>query len=44
MVGTLVGGCRCASSLCSLDLSYDLVIVTMSCKILSGLFIGFGKI
>ena len=44
MVRILVGGCRCASSWCSLDLTYDLVVVTMSLKILSGLFIGFGKV
>ena len=30
------GGCRCAMSWCDLDLTIDLVIVTMSFKILSG--------
>ena len=41
MVGTLVGGCRCATSWCDLDLTFDLVLVTMSFKMLSGLFLGF---
>ena len=31
-------------SWCSLDLTYDLVVRTMSLKNLSGLFIGFGKV
>ena len=44
LVGTLVGGCRCVSSYCSLGLAYDLVIVTMSLTILSGLFIGLDKV
>ena len=39
MVGTLVKGCRCATSWCDLDLTFDLVIVTMTFKILSGLFL-----
>ena len=38
MVGTLVKGCTCAMSWCDLDLTFDLVIVTVSFKILSGLF------
>ena len=38
MVGTLVGGCRCAMSWCDLDLTFSLVIVSMSFKLLSGLF------
>ena len=29
---------------CSVDLTYDLVVVTMSLKILSGLFIGVAKV
>ena len=37
MEGTLVGGCRCAALWCDLDLTFDLVILTMSFKILSGL-------
>ena len=32
MVGTLVRGCRCAVSWCDLDLTFDLVIVTISFK------------
>ena len=44
MVGILVRGCRWATSWCDLDLNFDLVIVTMSFKILSGLFCGFHKI
>ena len=39
MVETLVGGCRSATSWCDLDLTFDLVIVSMSFKILSGLFL-----
>ena len=35
MVGTLFRGCRCDRSCCNLDLSFNLVIVTMSFKILS---------
>ena len=30
------GGCWCATSWCDLDLTFDLVIVTLSLKILSG--------
>ena len=43
MVGTLLRGCMCDRSCCNLDLSFDLVIVTMSFEILSGLFLGFSK-
>ena len=43
MVGTLLRGCRYDTSCCNLDLSFDLVIVTMSFKILSRLFLGFRK-
>ena len=35
---------RCATSWCDLDLTFDLVIVTASFKILSGLFLGFHKV
>ena len=38
MVGTLVGGCRFAMSLCDLDLTFDLVIVTLSLKPCLGYF------
>ena len=40
MVGTLVKGCRCATSWCVLDLTFDFAIVTLSLKILSGLYLG----
>ena len=36
----MVGGCRCATSWCDLDLTFDLVVVTMTFKILYGLFFG----
>ena len=39
MVGKLDRGCRCATSWGDLDLTFDLVIVTISFKILSGLFL-----
>ena len=38
MVGTLVRGCRCATSWCDLGLTSDLAIVTLTYKILSGLY------
>ena len=44
MVRTLVFGCRCATSWCDLDLTFDLVIVTMSFKNFSGLFLGIHKV
>ena len=34
MVGTLVRGCKCATSWCDLDLTFDIAIVTLSLKIL----------
>ena len=43
MVGTLLRHCMCDKSCCNLDLSFDLVIVTMTFKILSGLFLGLCK-
>ena len=30
MVGTLVGGCRCAMLWCDLDLTFDLDVVTLT--------------
>ena len=36
-------GCRCATSWCDFDLTFDLV-VTMRFKILSGQFLGFRKV
>ena len=44
MVRTLVGSCRCASSWCDLDLTFDLVVVTLTYKILSGLYLGNRKV
>ena len=43
MVGTLVMGCRCATSWCDLDLTFDLAVVTLTYKILSGLYLGNHK-
>ena len=39
MVGTLVQGCRYATSWCDLDLTFDLTVVTLTYKILSGLYL-----
>ena len=44
LVGTLVRGCRCAMSWCDLDLTFDLAVVTLSLKILSGLYLGNRKV
>ena len=35
MVGTLVGQCGCAPSWCDLDLTFDLVVVTLTYNNLS---------
>ena len=40
MVGSLVGSCRCATSWCVLDLTFDLATVTLTYKNLSGLYLG----
>ena len=40
MVETLGGGCRCTTSWCDLDLTFDLAVVLLSLKILSGLYLG----
>ena len=37
-------GCRCATSWCDLDLTLDLAIMTLSLKILSGLYLGNCKV
>ena len=34
MVGTLVGGCRCATSWGDLDLTFDITLVTLTFKML----------
>ena len=44
MVGTLVGDCRCAMSWCDVDLTFDLAIVTLTFKILTGLYLGNRKL
>ena len=44
MVGTLVRGRRCAMSWCDLDLTFDLAEVTLTYKILSGLYLGNCKV
>ena len=44
MVGILVRGCRCATSWSDLDLTFDLAIVTLTYKILSGLYLGNCKV
>ena len=33
-----IRGCRCAASWCDLDLTFDLAVVTLTFKILSGLY------
>ena len=40
----LVRGCRCATSWCDLDLTFDLAVVTLIYKILSGLYLGNCKV
>ena len=42
--GTLVRGCSCATSWSDLDLTFDLAVVTLSLKILSGLYLGNCKV
>ena len=44
MVGTLVRGCSSAMSWCDLDLTFDLAVVTLSLKILSGLSLRNSKV
>ena len=44
MVGILVGDCRCATSWCDPDLNFDLAVVTLIYKILSGLYLRNSKV
>ena len=44
MVGILVRGCRCATSWSDIDLTFDLAVVTLTYKMLSGLYIGNRKV
>ena len=37
-------GCRCATSWCDLDLTFDLAVVTLTFKILSRLYLGNRKV
>ena len=39
MVGILVGGSRCATSWCDLNLTFDLAVVTLTYQILFGLYL-----
>ena len=38
------GGCICATSWCDLDLTFDIAVVTLTFKILSGLYFGNCKV
>ena len=44
MVGTLARACSCATSWSDLDLTFDLAVVTLTYKILSGLYLGNRKV
>ena len=44
LVGLLVRGCRCATSWSDLDFTFDLAVVTLIYKILSGLYLGNCKV
>ena len=44
MVGILVGVCRCATSWCDLDLTFDIAVVTLTIIILSGIYLGIYKV
>ena len=44
LVETLVGVCRCATSWCDLDMTFDFAVVTSSLKIFSGLYFRNRKI
>ena len=44
MVGTLVRWCRYARSWRDLDLTSDLAVVTLTYKIMSGLYLGNRKV
>ena len=44
MVGTLVRRCRCATSWDDLDFAFDLAVVTLTYKILSGVYLGNRKV
>ena len=44
MVGALVGVCKCAMSWCDFDLTFDLAVVTLTFKILCGLYLRNNKV
>ena len=44
MVGTLVRVCRCKTSWCDLDFTFDLAVVTLTYNALSGLYFGNDKV
>ena len=44
MVGTFARGCRCAVSWSDLDLTFDLAVVALTYKILSGLYLRNRKV
>ena len=45
ILGRVIGwGCRCATSWWDIDLTFDLAAVTLSLKILSGLYLGNRKV
>ena len=44
LVFIVVRMCRCATSWSDLDLTFDLAVVTLSLKILSGLYLGNRKV
>ena len=44
MAGTLVRYSRCTMSWCDLDLTFDIAVVTLTYKILSGLYLGNRKV
>ena len=37
-------GCKYATSWCDLDLTFDLAVVTLTCKVLPGLYVGNCKV
>ena len=43
-MGILVRGCRCATSWSDLNLTFDLAVVTLTYKMLSGLYLGNYKV
>ena len=42
--GDIGWGCRCVMSLCYLDLTFDPAVLTLSLKILSGLYLKSHKV